>query len=106
MSTTGADKISRNKARFEADAPRLRKPDWIRVKLPSGNAVATLKERYPEASHEAGEAPGWVEAIVGVMYLAIIISRLVGLYAAGAEERREQLEEALDRCGLRVQLQL
>jgi len=45
---TGHDKISRNKARFEADAPRLRKPGWIRVKLPSGNAVQSLKSRLRE----------------------------------------------------------
>lgn len=41
----GADKIARNKARFDPDAPRLRKPSWIRVKLPSGNAVGKLKSR-------------------------------------------------------------
>ena len=41
----GADKMSRNTATFAADAPRLRKPSWIRVKLPSGNAVQTLKSR-------------------------------------------------------------
>ncbi len=41
----GADKIARNKARFDADAPRLRKPSWIRVRLPSGNAVGQLKSR-------------------------------------------------------------
>mgnify|MGYP000620972966 CR=1 FL=1 len=32
----GADKMARNTARFESDAPRLRKPSWIRVRLPSG----------------------------------------------------------------------
>jgi lipoic acid synthetase len=41
----GADKISRNTAKFDPAAPRLRKPDWIRVKLPSGNAVAAMKSR-------------------------------------------------------------
>jgi lipoic acid synthetase len=41
----GADKMARNTARFDADAPRLRKPPWIRVRLPSGNAVAELKSR-------------------------------------------------------------
>jgi lipoic acid synthetase len=41
----GADKMSRNTAKFDADAPRLRKPDWIRVKLPSGSAVESLKSR-------------------------------------------------------------
>mgnify|MGYP000626866046 CR=1 FL=1 len=44
----GADKMARNTARFESDAPRLRKPSWIRVRLPSGNAVATLKDRLRE----------------------------------------------------------
>jgi lipoyl synthase len=44
----GADKMARNTAQFENDAPRLRKPSWIRVRLPSGNAVATLKSRLRE----------------------------------------------------------
>lgn len=44
----GADKIARNKAKFDADAPRLRKPPWIRVRLPSGNAVGKLKLRLRE----------------------------------------------------------
>lgn len=41
----GADKLSRNTARFDQGAPVLRKPSWIRVRLPSGNAVANLKSR-------------------------------------------------------------
>ena len=41
----GAEKIARNTASFDADAPRLRKPPWIRVRLPSGNAVAELKSK-------------------------------------------------------------
>ncbi len=41
----GAEKMARNTARFDADAPRLRKPPWIRVRLPSGNAVAELKSK-------------------------------------------------------------
>ncbi len=41
----GADKVARNTARFDKDAPTLRKPPWIRVRLPSGNAVADLKSR-------------------------------------------------------------
>ena len=41
----GADKLARNTAHFDAAAPRLRKPEWIRVRLPSGNAVETLKQR-------------------------------------------------------------
>ena len=41
----GADKLARNTARFDQDAPVLRKPSWIRVRLPAGNAVANLKTR-------------------------------------------------------------
>jgi lipoic acid synthetase len=41
----GADKVARNTARFDQDAPALRKPPWIRVRLPAGNAVADLKAR-------------------------------------------------------------
>ncbi len=41
----GADKLARNTARFDLDAPVLRKPSWIRVRLPAGNAVAKLKSR-------------------------------------------------------------
>jgi lipoic acid synthetase len=37
--------MARNTAKFDADAPRLRKPPWIRVRLPSGNAVESLKSR-------------------------------------------------------------
>ena len=44
----GADKMARNTARFDADAPRLRKPKWIRVRLPSGKAVESLKSRLRE----------------------------------------------------------
>jgi lipoic acid synthetase len=39
----GAEKMARNTASFDAAAPRLRKPPWIRVRLPAGNAVADLK---------------------------------------------------------------
>ena len=46
----GADKISRNTASFDPDAPRLRKPDWIRVKLPAGSAVQNLKSRLRKRS--------------------------------------------------------
>jgi lipoic acid synthetase len=42
---TGADKLARNTAAFETDAPVLRKPPWIRVRLPSGNAVEKLKSQ-------------------------------------------------------------
>ena len=41
----GAEKMARNTASFNLDAPRLRKPPWIRVRLPAGNAVADLKSR-------------------------------------------------------------
>jgi lipoic acid synthetase len=41
----GAEKMARNTAGFDRAAPRLRKPDWIRVRLPAGNAVQTLKSR-------------------------------------------------------------
>jgi len=44
----GADKMARNTAKFDANAPRLRKPPWIRVRLPSGNAVESLKNRLRE----------------------------------------------------------
>lgn len=44
----GAEKLTRNTARFDQDAPVLRKPPWIRVRLPSGNAVAELKSRLRE----------------------------------------------------------
>ncbi len=44
----GADKMARNTANFDAHAPRLRKPSWIRVRLPSGNAVEALKGRLRE----------------------------------------------------------
>jgi lipoic acid synthetase len=44
----GADKMARNTAKFDTDAPRLRKPPWIRVRLPSGNAVESLKTRLRE----------------------------------------------------------
>jgi lipoic acid synthetase len=44
----GADKMARNTATFDTDAPRLRKPPWIRVRLPSGNAVQSLKARLRE----------------------------------------------------------
>jgi len=41
----GADKMARNTAEFDVDTPRLRKPPWIRVRLPAGNAVADLKKK-------------------------------------------------------------
>ncbi len=41
----GENKIARNRAGFDAAAPMLRKPDWIRVRIPPGNAVAKLKSK-------------------------------------------------------------
>jgi len=43
----GEDKIARNRATF-VDAPTLRKPSWIRVRIPPGNAVAQLKSKLRE----------------------------------------------------------
>jgi lipoic acid synthetase len=45
---SGADKMARNTATFDGDAPVLRKPPWIRVRLPAGNAVAALKSSLRE----------------------------------------------------------
>ncbi len=42
------DKIARNRAGFDTDGPVLRKPSWIRVRLPQGNAVQQLKARLRE----------------------------------------------------------
>jgi len=41
----GAAKTDRNRAQFDTEAPRLRKPDWIRVRIPTGNAVQKLKNK-------------------------------------------------------------
>jgi lipoic acid synthetase len=41
----GGDKIARNRAEFDPSAPVLRKPSWIRVRIPPGNAVARLKSK-------------------------------------------------------------
>ena len=43
----GEDKIARNRAQFDT-APALRKPSWIRVRIPPGNAVAKLKAKLRE----------------------------------------------------------
>jgi len=43
----GESKIARSPVQF-ADAPVLRKPSWIRVRIPSGNAVANLKAKLRE----------------------------------------------------------
>ena len=43
----GGDKINRSPVQF-ADSPVLRKPSWIRVRIPSGNAVQNLKAKLRE----------------------------------------------------------
>jgi lipoic acid synthetase len=43
----GENKIARSPVNF-AEAPVLRKPSWIRVRIPSGNAVAKLKSQLRE----------------------------------------------------------
>ena len=40
---TGSDKIAANRVTFDASAKPLRKPKWIRVRIPPGNAVQRLK---------------------------------------------------------------
>ena len=44
----GGDKIARSPVKFDANAPLLRKPSWIRVRIPAGNAVAKLKSKLRE----------------------------------------------------------
>jgi lipoic acid synthetase len=46
----GNDKIALNRAGFDTAVPTLRKPSWIRVRLPQGNAVQQLKARLRENS--------------------------------------------------------
>jgi len=46
----GQNKMARNRAGFDTEAPRLRKPEWIRVKLPSGNQVQKLKSKLRDNS--------------------------------------------------------
>ncbi len=45
----GESKIARSPVQFD-DAPMLRKPSWIRVRIPAGNAVQNLKSRLRENS--------------------------------------------------------
>ena len=55
MKQVASDKIARSPVQF-ADAPVLRKPSWIRVRIPSGNAVAQAEgqaAREPPASRSA-----------------------------------------------------
>ncbi len=41
----GADKIQRNRAKFDTEAPRLRKPSWIRVRISDSAKVSQLKQK-------------------------------------------------------------
>ena len=43
----GGDKIGKSPVQFEA-APTLRKPSWIRVRIPAGNAVQQVKAKLRE----------------------------------------------------------
>ena len=44
----GEDKIARSPVSFDTSAPALRKPSWIRVRIPTGNAVQQLKAKLRE----------------------------------------------------------
>jgi lipoic acid synthetase len=44
----GESKIARSPVKFDETAPVLRKPSWIRVRIPAGNAVAKLKSKLRE----------------------------------------------------------
>lgn len=44
----GESKIARSPVAFDETAPTLRKPSWIRVRIPAGNAVAKLKSKLRE----------------------------------------------------------
>ncbi len=46
----GENKIARNRASFDPNAPLLRKPDWIRVRIPTGNQVQKLKQKLRASS--------------------------------------------------------
>ena len=45
LKQTGVDKIAANRVTFDAKAKVLRKPAWIRVRIPPGNAVQRLKAK-------------------------------------------------------------
>lgn len=44
----GRDKLSRIPVKINNDQPLLKKPDWIKIKLPSGQAAEKLKQRFKE----------------------------------------------------------
>lgn len=45
---TGEQKIARNPIAFDPEQPVLRKPSWIRVSIPPGNAVVQLKTKLKQ----------------------------------------------------------
>ena len=47
---TGVDKIAANRVTFDASARPLRKPAWIRVRIPPGDAVQRLKANLRASS--------------------------------------------------------
>ena len=46
----GAEKMARIPIKVEPTTAPLRKPDWIRVKLPAGNEIANLKQKLRDNS--------------------------------------------------------
>ena len=46
----GAEKMARIPIKVEPTTSPLRKPDWIRVRLPAGNEIANLKQKLRENS--------------------------------------------------------
>ena len=40
----GEDKMARSPVKFDESAPTLRKPGWIRVRIPAGNATILIQE--------------------------------------------------------------
>ncbi len=46
----GAEKMARIPIKVEPTTSPLRKPDWIRVRLPAGNQIANLKQKLRENS--------------------------------------------------------
>ena len=47
---------ARSPVQFDTTAPMLRKPSWIRVRIPSGNAVAQLKSKLRDAFRAHGQS--------------------------------------------------
>jgi len=55
----GAEKVARIPIKVEPTTSPLRKPDWIRVKLPAGNEIANLKQKLRDnALHTVCEEAG------------------------------------------------